>query len=104
MLKYLGQMLTSLLLMTATCSRRLERKLFDQVGRQVYRVMRQATDHHEIVHRMISMSSINMQQAVADKIASLMSNFGGADWALLFCWSRKECDHMAMLELEIISL
>ena len=38
MLEYLGRMSTPVLLMTAMCSRRLEGKLFEQVGRKVYQV------------------------------------------------------------------
>jgi hypothetical protein len=97
MVERLGRMPVSMVLMTATCPRHLERKLFEKVGRQVYQVLRQATDRPEIAQKIIPVTSIDFENVVAEKISSLTQNLSGSDRALLFCWSRDECDRMAAL-------
>ena len=97
MLEYFGRMPTSILLMTATCPRPLERNLFDKVGRQVYQVLRQCTDRPEIAQKMIPLPAADIEKVVAQKISSLTRDLERTDRALLFCLSRDECDRMAML-------
>jgi len=46
---------------------------------------------------MIPVTSVDIEKTVADQILSLTPKFGGADRALLFCWSRDECDRMGVL-------
>lgn len=48
MLAFFGMLPISLVLMTATCTKSLERELFNKLGRKVYRVLRQSTDRPEI--------------------------------------------------------
>lgn len=97
MLKYLGRMPTSILLMTATCPRNLEQQLFAKLGRRVYQVLRRATDRPEIAQKMVAVSSQDMEKTVAANIAAITRQFHGMDRALLFCWSHDECDRMAQL-------
>jgi superfamily II DNA helicase RecQ len=97
MLEYLGRMATSILLMTATCPRNLEQKLFDKLGRKVYQVLRRSTDRPEITQKMISIRSDDIESVVATNIKSITQQFKEEDRALLFCWSHDECDRMARL-------
>jgi len=92
MLEYLGQMPTSILLMTATCMCCLESKLFKKVGQQVYQVLHQSTDRPEIAQTMIVMSPVDFENAVRAKISFVTQNLDRSDRALLFCLSRDECD------------
>jgi hypothetical protein len=96
-LEYFGQMPTSMLLSTATCPHHLEKELFAKLGRQVYQVLRCRTDRPEIAHRMITVNSEDMERTVAANIATFTPTFLPDDRALLFCWSREECDRMANL-------
>ena len=96
-LEYFGQMPTSIILMTATCPRHMEGRLFEKVGRKVYRVLRRDTDRPEIAQQMVHLPPTDIEKTVADKISLLTGDFSRKDRALLFCWSRDECDAMAAL-------
>jgi hypothetical protein len=98
-LEFLGRLAVSIILMTATCTRALERLLFEKLGRKVYQVLRRSTDRPEIAHQLIPVRVDwgNFEEAVAERIISLVQPLQGAERALLFCNSRDECDRMAKL-------
>ena len=97
MLQFLGQLPTSIVLMTATCPRAMEKALFDKLGRQIYRVLRQRTDRPEIAQKWLPVCSKDLEKTVAEKIGLLTREFQGPDRGLLFCLSHDECDRMADL-------
>lgn len=98
MLSFFGMLAVSLVLMTATCPARLEAHLFQKLGRNVYRVVRRSTDRPEICQKMIAIASGgDFERTVAENIKSTISFSSKVERALLFCTSRKECDHMAEL-------
>jgi superfamily II DNA helicase RecQ len=98
-LDFLGRMAVSIILMTATCPRALERLLFERLGRKVYQVLRRSTDRPEIAHQLIPVRVDwgDFEEAVAKHIISLVHPLQDAERALLFCNSRDECDRMAKL-------
>ncbi|KAF9487665.1 hypothetical protein BDN71DRAFT_602419 [Pleurotus eryngii] len=100
-LAYLGQLAVPIILMTATCPQPMERTLFSLVGRTTYQVLRRATERPEIAQGAIGISPYGETQSIeaeaANRISRLMESVSGGDRALLFCWSRDECDEMAEL-------
>ena len=98
-LEFLGGLAISIVLMTATWPRALERLLFEKLGRKVYQVLRRSTDRPEISHQLIPVRVQwgDFEEAVAERILSLVQPLRGHDRALLFCNSRDECDRMAKL-------
>lgn len=99
MLSFLGTHPVSLVLMTATCPPSLEKVLFEKLGRKVYKVLRRSTDRPEICQRFISIQGevADLENEVANNIASLTCALKGTERALLFCNSRSECDRMVVL-------
>lgn len=98
-LSFLGLLAVSIVLMTATCPRSLEKTLFEKLGRKVYHVIRRSTDRPEISQEMISIQGDpnNFEDVVAKNITSVTSFLKDGERALLFCNSRDECDRMARL-------
>ena len=98
-LSFLGSLAVSIVLMTATCPRSLERMLFEKLGRKIYRVIRRSTDRPEISQEMIPIRGDpnNFEDVVAKNIISVTSLLKDSERALLFCNSRDECDRMARL-------
>jgi superfamily II DNA helicase RecQ len=98
LLEHFGQLPTSIVLVTATLPRHLENRLFNKIGRRVYRVLRRPTERPEIAHTMIplELTGLDMEKTVADRIQGLVV-LNESERALLFCLSRVECDRMADL-------
>lgn len=98
-LSFLGQLAISIVLMTATCPRSLEKTLFEKLGRKVYRVIRRSTDRPEISQEMIPIpgNPNDFEDIVAKNITSATHLLKDAERALLFCNSRDECDRMVRL-------
>jgi superfamily II DNA helicase RecQ len=99
MLSFFGKLSVSLVLMTATCPKDLEGRLFVKLGRTVYQVLRQSTDRPEISQGMLLIQGdlSCFEEQVAHKVISAVSDLGHHERALLFCNSRDECDRMATL-------
>ena len=97
MLKYFGHLPVPIVLITATLPQHLEKKLFDQLGRRTYRVLRRTTERPEIVHRMVATGQTNFEAKVAAQILDLTCHLAENERMLLFCLSRPECDRMAAL-------
>ena len=99
MLSFLGTHPVSIVLMTATCPPRLEKGLFDKLGRKVYKVLRRSTDRPEISQHFIPIQGdlTDLENEVAKNIASRTRALKGTERALLFCSSRDECNRMADL-------
>jgi hypothetical protein len=85
--------------MTATCPPSLEKVLFEKLGRKVYKVLRRSTDRPEISQQFIPIQGdlADLENEVANNIASLTCSSKDTERALLFCNSRDECDRMAVL-------
>lgn len=98
-LSFLGRCAISIVLMTATCPYRLEKDLFQKLGRGAYQVVRRSTDRAEISQEVISIQAQQpeFEKIVAAKIISTISFSTKAERALLFCNSRDESDRMAKL-------
>lgn len=98
-LSFLGLLAISIVLMTATCPRDLEKVLFEKIGRKVYRVIRRSTDRPEISQEMVRIEGDPdvFEHVVAKNIISATRPLKDAERALLFCNSRDECDRMVEL-------
>jgi hypothetical protein len=98
-LTYFGTLAIPLVLMTATCPKSLESKLFEKLGRKVYQVLRRSTDRPEISQEMIPIQAKtgNFEEIVANNITTATRLLKDTERALLFCNSRDECDRMAKL-------
>ncbi len=99
MLTFFGTLAVSLVLMTATCPKRLETHLFEKLGRKVYRVVRRSTDRPEISQKMIAIRAYHgeFEQTVAENIKTTITFSNKTERALLFCNSRDESDRMVEL-------
>jgi hypothetical protein len=97
MLQHFGQMAISIILMTATLPSSIEGRLFEKVGRRVYRVLRRNSERPEIAHRMIPLETpdSDFEDVVAQRIEEQLEKLKGRERILLFCNSRAECDRMA---------
>ena len=96
MLSFFGSLAISIVLMTATCPRGLEKALFEKLGRKVYRVLRRSTDRPEISQSVVPIHAHegDFEEAVAGRVASFARLCKDAERVLLFCNSRDECDRM----------
>jgi hypothetical protein len=98
-LAFFGTLPISIILMTATCPPRLEKLLFNKLGRKVYQVLRRSTDRPEICQRIIPMyhEQASLEEEVAKHIVLTTRLAKSHERALLFCNSRDECDRMSAL-------
>jgi hypothetical protein len=98
-LAFFGTLPISIILMTATCPPRLERLLFEKLGRKVYQVLRRSTDRPEICQQLIPMriEQADLEEEVAKHIVQTTHLAKSNERALLFCNSRDECDRMSAL-------
>ena len=98
-LAFFGTLTIPLVLMTATCPKSLESKLFEKLGRKVYQVLRRSTDRPEISQEVIPIQAETgkFEEIVANNIASATLHLKDTERALLFCNSRDECDRMVRL-------
>ena len=96
-LSFLGSLPVSIVLVTATWPRSLEKELFEKLGRNVYQVLRRSTDRPKISQAIIPIQvpKGGFEKAVANRIVSVIGMSKDIDRALLFCNSRDECDRMA---------
>ena len=94
-LSFLGSLSISIILMTATCPRNLEKALFEKLGRKVYQVLRRSTDRPEILQAMIQVNESDFEEAAAKHVISASGRCKDAERVLLFCNSRDECNRLA---------
>lgn len=99
MLSFFGKLPVSIVLMTATCPRSLEKVLFAKLGRSIYQVVRRSTDRPEISQEMIPVQAdrASFEEQIASKVTSTTRSLSEVERALLFCNSRDECERMAKL-------
>jgi hypothetical protein len=99
-LQFFGALPVAIVLLTATCPPCLEKNLFQKVGREVYRVLRQGTDRPEIsqnMDRIVLNGTRELEDVVAEKVLALQIQLVGQERMLLFCLSHQDCDRMAEL-------
>ncbi|KAG5223759.1 P-loop containing nucleoside triphosphate hydrolase protein [Salix suchowensis] len=87
-LEFFGSIPAPIVLMTATCTKEMERQLFAMMGRAVFRTLRQPCDRAEIAHSVTEVptsTSSEFEEAVAIQITTAVKELQGT------------CDRMAEL-------